>query len=229
MVNQAQTRREEILRVSHGLFLQRGYDRVSVNEIISAVGIAKGTFYHHFSSKDALLEELIEHRAEEIFAVIEGIASDTSRSALERLTGYFRTSVFLKAEDPGLLVAALHTFYRPENTLLRVRMMEANNARIAPVLGRLVQEGVDSGEFRVPDPQLCGQFLIRGFATLSDGISRKILEDPQSPTLNQELHRVFDFMEWTTARLLGVPLDAVSLADRAAVDRLFGAEEKEHL
>ena len=229
MTKHPQTRRDEILGVSHRLFLQHGYDTVSVNEIISAVGIAKGTFYHHFPSKDALLEELIEHRTQEIFEVIEAIASDTTQSALERLTRYFRTSVFLKAQDPGLLVAALHTFYRPENTLLRVRMIEANNARIAPVLGRLVQEGVESGEFQVPDPQLCGQFLIRGFATLSDGISRKILADPQSTTLNQELHRVFDFMEWTTASLLGVPRDAVSLADRAAVDRLFSNEEKEHV
>jgi len=55
MSNIAQTRShsrvEEILDAAEALFTQKGYDATSIKDIIDAVGIARGTLYHHFSSK----------------------------------------------------------------------------------------------------------------------------------------------------------------------------------
>lgn len=52
-------RKQELLQIAYRLFLSKGYEETSIDEIIEEAQIAKGTFYYHFKSKEALLEALI--------------------------------------------------------------------------------------------------------------------------------------------------------------------------
>lgn len=52
-------RKQELLQIAYRLFLTKGYEETSVDEIIEEAKIAKGTFYYHFKSKEELLEALI--------------------------------------------------------------------------------------------------------------------------------------------------------------------------
>jgi len=63
--------RDRLLKVSLNEFSQRGFDQVSVDEIVSRLGVAKGTFYYYFSSKDALFWELIDKGLEKLKNVME--------------------------------------------------------------------------------------------------------------------------------------------------------------
>ncbi|MDA3948565.1 MAG: TetR/AcrR family transcriptional regulator [Spirochaeta sp.] len=222
MAKQHDERRAELIEAARQQFFSRGYDTCTVNDIIDAVGIAKGTFYHYFSGKSDLLAELIESLTDDILQQIDVIAGDGSRSALDRIEAYFQESMTLKAHSPEMMQIALETLYRPENTLLRVGMVERSNDRVAPVLGGLVREGTAAGEFDVADPELCGEYIIRSFATLSDRAARIVLAEGGTPAVLPELHRLFDFMEWTMARLLGVTGRPLKLIDRAVADALFG-------
>ena len=51
-------RREEILRTAESLFYAQGYERTTIQQILTALGLSKGGFYHHFASKEALLQAL---------------------------------------------------------------------------------------------------------------------------------------------------------------------------
>ena len=57
--NQASKQRNKIIDTTEQLLADKGYDNTSVNDVIRSSGIAKGTFYHYFSSKDALLDHLL--------------------------------------------------------------------------------------------------------------------------------------------------------------------------
>ncbi|MFW5826995.1 MAG: TetR/AcrR family transcriptional regulator [Alkalispirochaeta sp.] len=219
-------RRDEIITTAQALFFSLGYEACTINDIIQEIGIAKGTFYHYFRGKQELLEALIEQMSDQILAQINAIAADTTRSAADRLSHYFQESLVLKAQSPELMVAALETLYRPENMLLRVQMFESSNARVAPVLARLIREGTDRGEFNVSDPALCGEYIIRSFTTFSDKAARMILENKHrggdsTEAARAEYHRLFDFMEWAIARLLGVEAGTITLTDRAVADSFF--------
>lgn len=221
-------RREEIISTAHRLFFSLGYETCTINDIIMEIGIAKGTFYHYFRGKQELLEALIDQLSKQILTRINAIAGDTSRSAAERLSLYFQESLLLKSQTPELMLAALSTMYKPENTLLRVRMFESSNAQVAPVLAQLIREGVERGEFHVDDPDLCGEYIIRSFATFSDKAARIILEDGHTESTpdggaRAEYHRLFDFMEWAIARLLGVAPGSIPLTDRSVADNFFDA------
>lgn len=56
--------REQILRSAAQLFTQRGFDSVSVDEVMAAAGLTRGAFYAHFRSKADLYAEAISHAAE---------------------------------------------------------------------------------------------------------------------------------------------------------------------
>ena len=53
-------RKEQLLQTAYELFLSKGYESVSVDEIIKKAGIAKGTYYYYFKSKEETLEEVID-------------------------------------------------------------------------------------------------------------------------------------------------------------------------
>lgn len=54
--------RERILTAAHQMFFRKGFARVSMSEIADAAGLTKRTLYHHYDSKDSLLEAMLEHQ-----------------------------------------------------------------------------------------------------------------------------------------------------------------------
>lgn len=222
MAKAHETRKREIIDTARSLFFTHGYDNCTVADIIREVGIAKGTFYHYFVGKEQLLTSMIEEFTEEIYRQINGIATDTTLPVVDRLSAYFRQSIIVKAQSPELMLAAIQMIYRSENTILRVQMVDETVNRVAPVLAALIREGRDEGIFHVADPEMCGRFLISSFSALSQRIGHLILAHPEKDTLGAEVHRVIDFMEWSIARILGVGDGVITLADRDAVDALFG-------
>ncbi|MFW5642444.1 MAG: hypothetical protein ACOCYQ_00325, partial [Alkalispirochaeta sp.] len=168
-----------------------------------------------------------EHLTGDIMARVNVIAEDRTRSALDRLTAYFRESVVVKAQKRETMLVILYALYRPENTMLRIGILERSAQLIAPVLAHMIRDGVEEGEFRVDDPELCGEYIIRSFSTLSERAGKTILAAPDAPELLAEMHRIYDFMEWTLARLLDVERKRVVVADRAVADTLFGTATTE--
>src|SRR5689334_10278576 len=78
-------RRAELLDCAQGLFLTRGYERTTINDVISATGLSKGAFYHHYRSKEDLLEAIAARFAGEAFNFTAALQADTALDALSRL------------------------------------------------------------------------------------------------------------------------------------------------
>ena len=57
---------DDILSVSAKLFLEKGFDKTSMNDIATTAGISKGAIYHHFQSKDAIIKAVTEKKAQVI-------------------------------------------------------------------------------------------------------------------------------------------------------------------
>ena len=86
IVKEAAERRNEILDVAERLFCTKGYDQTSTNDILSEIGIARGTLYYHFSSKEDILDAMIDRILDEIVRRASRIALDESVPVLERMT-----------------------------------------------------------------------------------------------------------------------------------------------
>src|ERR1039457_3538322 len=96
IVKDADVRRDELLDTELSLFLECGYERTSVEHITQTVGVAKGTFYHYFATKQDLLEHLVERFTDDLFVEAERTLELADGSALDRLRAFYRVSSGVK-------------------------------------------------------------------------------------------------------------------------------------
>jgi AcrR family transcriptional regulator len=83
VVKEYVVRRNEILDVAQRLVFTKGYEQMTVQDILDVLQIAKGTFFHYFRSKQALLEALIERMIEQTNPLLMPIVKAPHPSALE--------------------------------------------------------------------------------------------------------------------------------------------------
>ena len=153
-------RREELIDCAQRLFLAQGYEKTTINEVIAATGLSKGAFYHHFRSKEDLLEAITARIARESLAFVTGLSADRRLDALQRLNALLSLGRDWKLEHIGELRAMFTTLLRPENAMLYHRIVEAAFAVMAPALAAVIAEGAAEGLFDVGDPRIAADTLL---------------------------------------------------------------------
>ena len=93
-----QVKREEIISAAKKLIIEKGYRKTSVEDITNEVGIAKGSFYTYFKSKDFLMETLLTEKAE-IHREFMDKLIDNSKTLCEALEQYFKYYLIMPTLD----------------------------------------------------------------------------------------------------------------------------------
>ena len=157
-VKAPEVRRAEILAAAAGLFQTLGYGATSVDGIVRAAGVAKGTFYYYFRTKDEVLAALARQVVDQMAQVAMTVVANRQLGPIEKLR--IVLSGQRQIRDQGAdIVEALHA---PENRQLHdlsnVEMVKV----IGPILAMIVQEGRALGLFDVADPLSTVQFILSG-------------------------------------------------------------------
>lgn len=219
-------RRAELLDRASALFVQHGYDNVSLNDLIADAGVSKGAFYHWFPSKDALISALAQHSAREGLAVIEEALAQCRGNALDRLNAVLRAGfdVKLKMGTPELL-AAVVSLLRPDNAYLYARIVTAEEDLFRPVLTLLISEGVAEGIFDTFDPEGVAD-MIYGLAARTNS---KIIDVVDAADASARDHAIdilttrFRLHGLATDRVLGLPDGSITTLTRTQVETMVAA------
>jgi len=205
-------RRAELIDCAQGLFLTRGYDRTTVNDVIASAGVSKGAFYHHFAAKEDLLEALAERFARDSLAFIARLQADPSLDALQRINRLMALGREWKREHMAELRAMFTTLLKPENAVLYHRIVEAAVAVLAPALAAIIATGEAEGAFDGGDPRIAAETLL----WLSNGRRPIVIqalalaeEDPEA-AVRLILARVRG-EEQIAERILGLPAGALDI------------------
>jgi AcrR family transcriptional regulator len=153
-------RRAELLDCAQGLFLTRGYEQTTVNDVIAATGLSKGAFYHHFRAKEDLLEAIADRFAREATGFIGGLQSDRSLDALQRLNLLLSLGREWKREHIAELRAMFATLLDPQNVVLYQRILDAVFKVLAPELARIITAGQAEGVFGPGHAALAAEVLL---------------------------------------------------------------------
>src|SRR5579864_4129663 len=112
-------RRNEILDVAGRLIYTKGYEQMTIQDILDGLQISKGAFYHYFDSKQALLEAIIERMQQEVEQILLPIVQDQELSALEKLDRFFATASSWKTARKDFFLALLRVWYTDDNAIVR--------------------------------------------------------------------------------------------------------------
>lgn len=214
-------RREAFLDAAERLIRTRGYDAMSVQDVLDAVGSSKGAFYHYFDSKEALLEAVIERMTDAALAVVEPIAADPGLPAASKLQAVFTTAGAWKAERSDLLLALMRSWYAPENDLVRARIARSGADRLVPLFARIIRQGVAEGAFDPSSPDDSAVILVALFAGSGDALARLVMDrlDDRIPFADAE-RRIAAYEE-AIERILGLPAGSFVLVDPHAMNVWF--------
>jgi AcrR family transcriptional regulator len=143
---QSLTRREQLLQIAAGLFASKGFRNTTVRDIADAAGILSGSLYHHFDSKESMVDEILRTFQKELFGQYDEIlASDADpRAKLEQAV---RVS-FDAIDRHHSEVAIFQNDAAYLGTLDGFGYIEERHAQSRDVWMRLLREGVAAGVLR---------------------------------------------------------------------------------
>lgn len=226
IVKHPDVRRAELLDRAAGLFLRRGYDNVSLNDLIADAGVSKGAFYHWFPSKDALIAALAERSARAAFTGIEDAVAACDGDALARLNAVLRAGFDVNTQTGGPeQLAAMAALLRPDNAHLYRRILAVEEALFLPLVTRLIAEGVTDGVFDTFDPAGVAD-MIYGLASRTNStildVSRADNEAARERAIDCLTTR-FRLHGLAADRILGLPDGSVTTLTRAQVEAMVAA------
>ena len=216
-------RRSEILKHALGLFLSRGYDHVSLNDIIADAGISKGVFYHYFLSKEALLAALADGFAQQTVAQLDEVLNDRKLDPLERLNAFLAKGTRIKTELAPGAWAVFGALFRPENQGLYQRVVAASERLFRPILTGIIRQGVKERLFRTADPEGVADLLQQLASNTYSLVTRYIgagTEQEKQETL-KAFHRRLRLNGMAIDRLLGLQDGSLYVPSFATVKKLM--------
>lgn len=216
VVKTAALRQDEILDTAQRLFLERGYEATSIQAIIDEIGIAKGTFYHHYPSKPALLDALVARMVVVLGALIQPLIDDPALGAVDKLNAVFLSAGAWKTDHRALMLEMHRALYTEANEQLRLRIQREGNAMMMPIVARILEQGVAEGVMNTRYPRHAAQIVLELGITLGRTLGDALLRPDATPDLASILTDL-DAYHDAVGRLLGAAPGAIRLVDRDAV------------
>lgn len=155
-----EARHEQILDAAQKLFFARGWDQVTINDVLDEAGISKGGFYHYFAAKADLLDRVVERFTREALNAAQAARAATSGDALARFNGFLAESIRWKTERAQELRFFMDVMRHPGNDILFLRISSAVSDVAKPILREMIAEGIAEGCFDVSDADLVAEMIL---------------------------------------------------------------------
>ena len=165
IVKEYEERRKEILETAERLFITKGYTKTTVNDILKEIGIAKGTFYHYFKSKEEVMDEIIMRIIKEDVAKAKVIVSNPNIPVLEKL---FRVLIEQSPKSGDVKDKMIEQFHQPNNAEMHQKSLVQSIIHLSPVLTEILEQGIEEGIFSTSYPQETIELLLSSAQIIFD-------------------------------------------------------------
>ena len=215
-------RRDAFVDVAQRLIQAKGYQQMSIQDVLDELDASRGAFYHYFGSKADLLEAVVERLSDAAMAALMPIVDDPDLTATAKLDGFFTGLGRWKGERTDLLRGFVDTWLADDNAIVREKFRQGIVERLTPVLARIVAQGRDEGWPVTGDPQHVARVLISIIQGANDTatelyIARQAGTVPYT-VVEPRLAVYWQAME----RVLGLSAGTFTQIDRAILDAWFG-------
>lgn len=148
----------QILTVALNLFIQKGYEQTSIQDIINELGgLTKGAIYHHFKSKEEILQAVTDHLFKGVDEMLSGIRDDNGLNGLEKLRKISRVSLDNPAQNE-MASAAPNLLRNPK--LLAAQIENIIEKGVPVYIQPIIEQGMRDGSIRTDYPRELSEALM---------------------------------------------------------------------
>lgn len=203
---------QKILDTAERLFIEKGYDRASLQDIINATGLSKGAIYHHFSSKEDIFYSVCDRIGQRNAQVLSQVRDAPGMSGLEKLRAMFKAS--LQPERQAKMFCMMP--YLMDNAKFLATEMRSIFTEVVPeYVEPLIRQGMEDGSIRAEHPRELAEAMMM----LSDVWINPIVQ-PTAPEEIRARCAIYNQL------FQGFGVDG--LIDQEIVDTLVGYAEMAH-
>jgi len=181
--------RDAILDAAIDLFIKVGFEKTSMDAIALAAGVAKGTLYYHFASKEGIIDAVVERYARTMETRLDAVETDRSLTLLQKLAAFSRVTKEVSAATFSRLHYVRYVDIHQKTSAVII-------ARVAPYLARIIEEGNRAGAWSVGRPLEFAEIV---------SITTHELIDPEVGA--EKLPRRIAAVAWLCARIFDMPLE----------------------
>ena len=193
---EAEERKKEILDVAEELFTAKGYEGTSTTDILERVGIARGTLYYHFKSKEEILDALIDR-------IIQGMVSNIRLALSDKSTALQKLISFVGAMKVDSAIGKEITDYahKPQNALMHQKIQNSLLEVLTPIAAEIIKEGIKEGIVSTNYPEEAAEMLL---------IYSSVVFDDMNEITPIEWKRKAEGFVYNMERLLGIKQGSIS-------------------
>ncbi len=185
-------RRQELIQIAEQQFIQHGYEKTAVSDIVKKAKVAQGTFYYYFKTKEEILDSIIDRYIKQTVKGYEKIANEQGPNAIEKLVKIFKFSSSFRQNKTSLL----QYLHEDKNAHLHLKFERKMPNKTTGPLAKIITQGVKEQYFNTQYPEESAKAFI--------GVSAMVLQGlydmkPGSEEYVRKLNATIDFLE----RILG--------------------------
>ncbi|WIV13655.1 TetR/AcrR family transcriptional regulator [Proteiniborus sp. MB09-C3] len=156
VVKKPDERKDELLDIATKLFIEKGYENTSVRDIYTQVNGSFGMFYHHFKSKEEVLEEVNKKMMAQRFEPIKSIIIDSDLSGIEKLRKVLSLAIISSKQE---INTHSNNSYQKNPQLLVMHMHDTLGVA-SDLLSSVIEDGIKDGTIQTERPHELSQMIL---------------------------------------------------------------------
>jgi len=215
-------RREAFVDAALRLIQTKGYEQMSVQDLLDELDASRGAFYHYFDSKLALLEAVVDRVLETALAAVAPVATDSRLTAIEKLERLFTGISGWKTERWELMLALIEVWQSDDNAIVREKLRRSTVGALAPLLTGIIEQGRTDGLMSVESPEGAARVVVSLMLGAQD-LALELFLARRAGTISLDAVEA-GIAAYTAAleRILGLSTGSLTLMDGASLLRWFG-------
>ena len=202
-------KRDAFIDAGARLIQSKGYEQLSIQELLDELGASKGAFYHYFGSKGDLLEAVVERMADAVEVQWADPMTRPGLTATQRLESVFAITAQWKSERRELVMAVIEAWLSDHNAIVREKLRQLVSSRMTALLQRVLRQGVAEGEFVVTDPDATARVLVGLIQTAQERALELFVARQDGRAEFAEVEQSFAAFQEAFERIVGAPPNSV--------------------
>jgi AcrR family transcriptional regulator len=214
-------KRDTFVDAAARLIQAKGYEQMSLQDVLDELDASKGAFYHYFDSRVALLEAVVERMVDAATAAVEPLVADPDAPALRKLADLFTGIASWKEQRQELLIEMMRVWLSDENALVREKLRRRTVIRLTPLLAAILRQGQAEGVFSTGSAEHAAGVLVSLVLGLNETAGRLYVARLAGEISFGDVERTIAAYGDAFERILGLPPGSWPAADPTTIRKWF--------